>query len=87
MKIVAANSDYMLLYECENVDPSGVCSSGGRFVGVFGRSPEAPPPEILVKLRQLVRDVCLEPGDFVATEHTGNGLVLHVLHLQFLAII
>jgi hypothetical protein len=62
----------MVFYECEKVLDDGSCDPGGHFVTIYGRSQEKPTAEQEVLLRGILRNVCLELGDFDPIQTNGK---------------
>lgn len=47
----------------------GACAKGYRYVHVVSRSLDPIPDDVVPRLKQAVRDTCLERGDLEETHH------------------
>ena len=78
-RLLYADDDFqnMVVYECEHELASGHCADDGVFVVWYRRSRDAPDDELLQKMRLVLLDACVQPGDLQLvwnTEENGTRM-------------
>ena len=67
-------TDHLVMYQCTRLLDDGTCDPHHQHGGVLTRHLEDVSEDTRVHLRQVLRDACLEPGDFISVEHNRQSL-------------
>ena len=65
--------DHVVLYECDRqIGDDGPCDAHHEHVSILTRRREDMAEDTRAHIRQVLRDACFEPGDFITAEHTSE---------------
>ena len=64
--------DHVVMYECDLQLDDGSCDPHYEHIGILTRHREDMSEDVRAHLRQVLRDACFEPGDFIGADHTSE---------------
>jgi hypothetical protein len=63
---------HAVIYDCQMVQEDGTCHPDYTSVDILSRTTEPFNEESRLHLRAVIRQACLEPGDFADANHDGR---------------